>query len=154
MSNNFEGINIGGLGFTFKKNPEIVSNIINNFRKFLVKICDDLDENENGLFFIIDDNGLSKTHDFANWHKWLFETLAFYNEYTPLVFSLVTYPAKFDKLCEQNPSFPRMFNLIEIDKLDDKYIKQFFINNFENLNVEFEKEQYLDDMVYYFGECL
>ena len=49
----------------------------------------------------------------------------------------------------QNPSFPRMFNLIEIDKLDDEDIKQFFINNFENLNIEIEKEQYLDDMVYY-----
>ena len=150
ISNNFEGINIGGFGFTFKKNPEIVSNVKNNFRKFLVEICDDLDENENGLFFIIDDiNGLSKTSDFANWYKGLFETLGFYNKYTPLVFSLVTYPAKFNQLCEQNPSFPRMFNLIEIDKLDDEDIKQFFINNFENLNIEIEKEQYLDDMVYY-----
>ena len=123
LSYNFEGINIGGFGFTFKKNPEIVSNIKNNFRKFLVEICDDLDENENGLFFIIDDvNGLSKTPDFANWYKGLFETLGFYNEYTPLVFSLVTYPAKFDQLCEQNPFFPRMFNLIDIDKLDDEDI--------------------------------
>lgn len=71
---------------------------------FLVEICDDLDEN--GIFLIIDDvNGLSENSDFANWYKGLFETLNFYNEYVPVVFSLVTYPAKFDQLCEQNPSF-------------------------------------------------
>ena len=120
LSDTFGGVNICGFGFTFKKNPEIVSNIKNNFREFLVEICDYLDENENGLFFIFDDvNGLSRTPDFANWYKGLFETLEFYNKYTPLVFSLVTYSAKFDQLCEQNPSFPRMFNLVEIDKLDD-----------------------------------
>ena len=42
-----------------------------------------------------------------------------------------------------------MFNLITIDKLDDEDIREFFINNFNKLNVKFEKEQYLNDMVYY-----
>ena len=50
---------------------------------------------------------------------------------------------------QQNPSFSRMFNLITIDKLDDEDIREFFINNFNKLNVKFEKEQYLNDMVYY-----
>ena len=140
----------GGFGITFNEKPEIISNVKENFREFLIEICDDLEENENGIFFIIDDvNGLSETPDFANWYKGLFETLGFYNDYIPIVFCLVTYPAKFDQLCEQNPSFSRMFNLITIDKLDDEDIREFFINNFNKLNVKFEKEQYLNDMVYY-----
>ena len=150
FTNRFSGLSFGGFGITFNEKSEIVSNVKENFREFLIEICDDLDENENGIFIIIDDvNGLSETPDFANWYKGLFETLGFYNDYVPIVFCLVTYPAKFDQLCEQNPSFSRMFNLITIDKLDDKDIREFFINNFQNINIKFEKEQYLDDMVYY-----
>ena len=89
----------GGFGITFNEKPEIISNVKENFREFLIEICDDLEENENGIFFIIDDvNGLSETPDFANWYKGLFETLGFYNDYIPIVFCLVTYPAKFDQL--------------------------------------------------------
>ena len=42
-----------------------------------------------------------------------------------------------------------MFNLMTIDKLDDEDIKQFFIDRFKSINVNFEKEQYLEDIVYY-----
>ena len=148
FSKRFSGFNFGGFGFTFHEQPDIVNNVKNNFREFLIEICDELDEN--GIFFIIDDvNGLSENADFANWYKGLFETIGFYNEYVPAVFSLVTYPAKFDQLCEINPSFIRIFNLITIDKLDDEDIRGFFIKNFNNLNITFEKEQYLEDMVYY-----
>lgn len=45
--------------------------------------------------------------------------------------------------------FSRMFNLITIDKLENNDIREFFIKNFNNLNITFEKEQYLEDMVYY-----
>ena len=146
----FGGVNFGGFGISFNEKTEIVRNVNENFREFLIEICDELDDNEKGIFIIIDDvNGLSETPDFANWYKGLFETLGFYGDYIPIVFCLVTYPAKFDQLCKQNPSFSRMFNLISIDKLEDNDIKEFFSKNFQNLNIKFEKEQYLNDMVYY-----
>ena len=148
--NRFGGVNFGGFGISFNEKTEIVRNIKENFREFLIEICNDLEDTENGIFIIIDDvNGLSETPDFANWYKGLFETLGFYGDYIPIVFCLVTYPAKFDQLCEQNPSFSRMFNLITIDKLDDNDIMEFFSKNFQNLKIKFEKKQYLNDMVYY-----
>ena len=123
ISSRFGGINLGGVGFTFHEKPEVARNIKYNFKEFLVEICDELDKTENGFFIIIDDvNELSETPDFANWYKWLFETLYFYNMYIPLVFTLVAYPDNFDQLCEYNPSFSRMFNLIQIDKLDNEDI--------------------------------
>jgi len=149
IAGRFSGINFAGFGISLSEKQEVAGNIKENFREFLVEICDKLDD-ERGIFFIIDDvNGLSKTPEFANWYKGLFETLRFYNDYVPAVFCLVTYPAKFDQLCEHNPSFPRMFNLITIDKLKDSDIREFFMNNFSALNITFEKEQYLSDMVYY-----
>ena len=100
-------------GLKFKDHSEIVEYVENNFIEFLVEICD----NEvNGIFFIIDDvNGLSKTPEFSNWYKGLFETLEFYKKYVPVTFSLIAYPTKYEQLCKQNPSFPSMFNLITLD---------------------------------------
>ena len=148
--NRIEGIKISEFGFKFRDHPEIAENIKNNFIEFLVEICDNLDDDINGLFFIIDDiNGLSETPEFTNWYKGLFETLEFYNEFVPATFTLVTYPAKFDQLCEQNPSFSRMFNLIDIGRLSDGEIKEFFINTFENSNIMIENEDFIDEMVYY-----
>ena len=78
--NRFEGFEI-----SFQEKTEIVSNVKENFREFLIEICDDLDDNEKGIFFIIDDvNGLSQTPDFANWYKGLFETIRFYGDYIPI----------------------------------------------------------------------
>ena len=145
----FEGFNFGGFGFTFRQQPEIVINIKDNFIEFLKETCDNLND-YNGIFIIIDDiNGLSETPEFANWYKALFETLEFYEENIHIVFNLVTYPAKFDQLCEQNPSFSRMFNLIIMDKLDDNEVCDFFKTNFNSFKIKFENEQYLKDMVYY-----
>lgn len=145
----FEGINVKGVGFTFRQQPEIVVNIKDNFIEFLTDICENL-ESYDGIFIIIDDvNGLSETPEFANWYKALFETLEFYEEDVPMAFTLVTYPAKFDQLCEQNPSFSRMFNLITMDKLEDEEVHDFFKTNFNSSNIEFESEQYLNEMVYY-----
>ena len=75
--------------------------------------------------------------------------MEFYEEFVPIAFTLVTYPAKFDQLCEQNPSFSRMFNLVIMDKLKDKEVHDFFKTNFDSSNIEFESEQYLKEMVYY-----
>ena len=144
----FDKIDIWGLGFEFRQQPEIVSNVKNNFIDFLVEICSDLKDYK-GIFIIIDDiNGLSETPDFANWYKALFETLEFYAEHVPIVFNLVTYPAKFEQLCEQNPSFPRMFNLIEIDRLDDDDVKLFFENTLSKFSMDFT-QQYFQDMIYF-----
>ena len=45
--------------------------------------------------------------------------------------------------CVKNPSFPRMFNLINSDKLDDKDIKDFFDDIFQKSGITFKDEKYL-----------
>ena len=147
--NHFQEIDIQGFGFKFKDEVEIVDNIKKNFIEFLVDLCDNL-EDKSGIFIIIDDiNGLSDTPEFANWYKALFETLDANDEFVPISFTLVTYPHKFDQLYDHNPSFSRMFNVINIDRLDDGDVEEFYTEIFEKYGVFFEKKQYLDDMVYY-----
>lgn len=146
---NIDEINIKGVGISLKNKPELVGNIKNNFADFLINTCKEL-KDKKGIFIVIDDiNGLSDTPDFANWYKGLFETLYFDEEVIPVSFSLVSYQDKFEKLCNQNPSFARIFNLIEIDHLDDEDIKEFYLDTFCRYNIKFSEDKYLNEMVYY-----
>ena len=146
---NIDEINIKGVGISLKNKPELVGNIKNNFADFLINTCKEL-KDKKGIFIVIDDiNGLSDTLDFANWYKGLFETLYFDEEVIPVSFSLVSYQDKFEKLCNQNPSFARIFNLIEIDHLDDEDIKEFYLDTFCRYNIKFTEDKYLNEMVYY-----
>ncbi|MBR0271304.1 MAG: hypothetical protein IJQ68_04835 [Methanobrevibacter sp.] len=121
----------------------------NNFADFLLNISKSLKE-KNGLFIIIDDiNGLSKTSEFPNWYKGLSETIDFSDNFVPVAFTLVSYKENFNKLTTLNPSFSRIFHLIEIDHLNDEDIELFFIENFEKYSIRFENKKALKHMVYY-----
>lgn len=146
---NIDEINIKGVGISLKNKQDLVGNIKNNFADFLINACKEL-KDKKGIFIVIDDiNGMSDTPDFANWYKGLFETLYFDEEVIPVSFSLVSYQDKFEKLCDQNLSFSRIFNLIEIDHLDDEDIKEFYLDTFNEFNIKFKNDELLNEMVYY-----
>lgn len=103
-----------------------------------------------GIFILIDDiNGLSDNIEFTNWYKGFFERLDFNEEYVPAVFTLISYPKEFDNLCDINESFSRMFQLIEIDNLEDGEIEEFFKDTFKEFNMEFVDDKSLSSLVYY-----
>lgn len=146
---NINEIKLPGIGLSLDNKKDFVKNVKNNFADFLLNISKSLKDN-NGIFLIIDDiNGLSKTSEFPNWYKGLSETIDFSDNKVPIAFTLVSYRENFNRLTEHNPSFSRIFHLIEIDHLDDDDIKTFFIDNFEKYNIEFEDEKPLQEMVYY-----
>ena len=142
-------ISIKCVGISLKDKPDLVGNIKNNFQDFLINICKEL-KDKKGIFIVIDDiNGLSDTPDFANWYKGLFETLYFDEEFIPVSFTLVSYRDKFEQLCDQNLSFSRIFNLIEIDHLDDEDIKEFYLDTFNEFGIKFTNDEFLNEMIYY-----
>ncbi|WP_407378947.1 AAA family ATPase [Methanobrevibacter sp.] len=142
-------IKLPGIGISLKNKEDFVENVKNNFADFLLNISKSLKE-KNGLFIIIDDiNGLSKTSEFPNWYKGLSETIDFSDNFVPVAFTLVSYKENFNKLTNLNPSFSRIFHLIEIDHLNDEDIELFFIENFEKYNIRFENKKALKHMVYY-----
>lgn len=82
---------------------------------FLVEICENL-KDFRGIFIIIDDiDGLCEYSNFPTWYKATFETLYIYNEFIPIAFSLVGNHEVYNRFYDLNPSFPRMFNYIEIN---------------------------------------
>ena len=62
---------------------------------------------------------------------------------------MVSYRENFNKLTQHNPSFSRIFHIVEIDHLDDADIETFFVENFSKYNITFENEKSLMEMVYY-----
>ncbi|WP_458404594.1 ATP-binding protein, partial [Methanobrevibacter sp.] len=146
---NINEIKLPGVGISLDNKKDFVKNVKNNFAEFLLNISNSLKDND-GIFLIIDDiNGLSKTSEFPNWYKGLSETIDFSDKKVPIAFTLVSYRENFNKLTEHNPSFSRIFHLIEIDHLDDDDIKTFFVDSFEKYDMEFEDNKSLLDMVYY-----
>ena len=147
--NSINEIKLPGVGISLDHKPDFVKNVKNNFADFLLNISNSLND-YNGIFLIIDDiNGLSKTSDFPNWYKGLSETTDFSDNEVPIAFTLVSYRENFNSLTQHNPSFSRIFHIVEIDHLDDEDIKTFFVENFSKYNITFENEKSLMEMVYY-----
>lgn len=89
-------------------------NVKTELKDFLIDNCGELPKGY-GLFIVIDDvNSLSDNEKFTHWYKWLFETLTLKEYYLPVVFTLISSPEAFEKLCLINESFTRMFHLIEL----------------------------------------
>lgn len=141
-------IKVAGFGFSLEKHGHLIQDIKGNFSKLLIEICENF-ENK-GIFFIIDDiNGLSDNVEFTNWYKSLFESIQFNEYHVPVIFALISYPKEFDNLCLINESFSRIFKLIEIDKLENEEIEEFFKYSFENMGYRFNNDKSLNAMIYY-----
>lgn len=148
--NTIQEFKIAGTGVSLKDTNDLIQNIKNHFADFLIKTCEDLPE-DYGIFIVIDDlNGLSENEEFTNWYKGFFETMDFNEYHLPIIFTLISYPEEYERLCDLNESFFRIFNIIEIDNLDDKDIAEFFKSSFEEIGIEFEDEvESLQPMIFF-----
>ena len=141
-------IKVSGLSISLETHNDLVVDIKNNFAKLLIEICQNFEDK--GIFFVIDDiNGLSNNLEFTTWYKSLFESIHFNQYHIPAVFILISYPEEFDNFCLLNESFSRIFKLIEIDKLENDEIEEFFKFSFENLGYTFKDVNSLNTMIYY-----
>ncbi len=136
--NTIQEFKVAGTGVSLKDTNKLIQNIKNHFADFLIKTCEDLPE-DYGIFIVIDDlNGLSENEEFTNWYKGFFEIMDFNEYHLPIIFTLISYPEEYERLCDLNESFFRIFTLIEIDNLEDKDIADFFESSFEEVGIEFE----------------
>lgn len=150
VSEYVEGFNVNGTGMKLREyNPDkLITHIKNDFPEFLIKISENLTDNNKGAFIFIDDlNGLSDNLEFASWYKRSFDTLNFADERIPIAFCLVSYPEEFNNLADINPSFTRIFERIIIDHIDDEDIEEFFETVFNDQDIIFDDDGSLEAMV-------
>lgn len=123
------------------KNDELIS-YVNNFHDLLKEITEEIKDEKNGLFIILDDiNGLTDNPRFADWYK-SFEDSAQvkYRENLPVFMMLVGYKEKWDALKKHNESVLRIFRKSDIDLLSNEEVDYFFEENFKNLNISVDRD--------------
>ncbi|KZX14100.1 ATP-binding protein [Methanobrevibacter filiformis] len=144
-----KSVGFAGANLELNNDKETINHIKDNFAFVLEDIISKF-EDKNGLLIIIDDiNGLSDDTKFSNWYKSFADTLSTrFGGNIPLAMILAGYPEKLEKLHQHNPSFTRIFKHIEVEKLTDYEIREFFIKNFQISNIKIEKSA-LDIMVHF-----
>lgn len=141
FKDNVESVGIWGTNIKFRPKNNIITHIKDNFSFFLADIIMQF-EDKKGLFIIIDDiNGLSNTPKFANWYKSFADTLSTeFKDGVPITMMLSGYPEILEVLYSHNPSFTRIFKHIEVEKLDNVEINEFFTKLFKKNNISISQE--------------
>lgn len=138
LKDSIETVGFGGLNIKFKPSKNELKNIKDNFAFYLIDLINNF-KDKDGVFIVIDDiNGLSDTPDFANWYKSFADTMATSIDFVPIGIMLTGYPEKLEALYNHNPSFNRIFRHNEIGSLEKGDIKNFFIKNFNSVNIQIE----------------
>lgn len=140
---NIESVTVNGgvVNATFNPNKEELENITRKFPETLKNIVDNIHEEKNGIFIILDDiNGLTENADFANWYKSFNDTVAIkYQNDFPVFMMVVGLREKRIALYNHNESFMRIFKPSEIVPLEDEEVEVFFKNTFKLAEIKVEK---------------
>lgn len=150
-----ETIGIAGLNIKFKPPVEDLQVITNEFPKILVKVLNEIKNEKNGLFIILDDiNGLTDDPTFADWYKSFVDTVGtkYVDIKFPVFLMLVGLPEKREALLSHNESFMRMFHVTEINRLSDEEVKQFITSTFDQIGYDIEIRA--KDLIVYYSSGL
>ena len=151
FENKIQQIDLFGVAISFHPTAEDTRELVNNFPEALVNIAEKIKTEKKGLFIVLDDiDAISKTPEFANWYKSFVDKVATHFDYFPISIMLIGLPEFRDNLSRNQPSLMRVFRVVEIQKLQEKEVKDFFLRAFSKVNIAVE-ESAMEIMVNYSG---
>jgi len=134
-------VDIFGISVSFNPPAEDLKELVRNFPEALYEVIKKIKDQKKGLFIAMDDiNGLAENKDFADWYKSFVDETATHYQKFPVFIMLIGLPEKRDKLAKLQPSLMRIFRPIEIEKLNDDEVKEFFIKAFNKAGMKVEEE--------------
>lgn len=134
---------VGMFGISVKFDPprEDLTVLVRNFPDVLGNLVASISEKKSGLFLVLDDiDGLADTPDFANWYKSFADSVATHFPSFPVLVLVVGTTDKRDDLAEQQPSLMRVFQPVDIPRLGDGEVGDFFVKAFGEAGMEIEEE--------------
>ena len=136
-----DSVEFVGAKIRFKPDEETSRDLVASFHYILNELVGEFDDKD-CIFLIIDDiNGLSQQEEFVNWYKRFADTIEVDNTFDlPLYILFAGYPEKFDNLVLQDLSFGRIFHHEEITNLEDRDVRQFFVNAFDSVGMNCEND--------------
>ena len=143
---------VGVLGIVeveFTPTSKELEHIVRNFPAALGGLIQSIKDDRKGVLIILDDiNGLAESAPFANWYKSLVDTIA--TQYMPFPAMIVVsgLPEKRRQLADHQPSLLRIFRLVDLERLSDEEVRDFFANAFGEAGMSIEDDA-MNEMVAY-----
>lgn len=136
-----EKIGLFGISVTFAPPKPQLEELVKAFPMALNTLLEKIRKGKEGLFIALDDiNGLVEKAEFANWYKSFADEVATHFKDFPVFIMLIGIPEKRDTLSNLQPSLMRIFRVIEIEKLSDEEVQQFFSQAFATAGMQVETE--------------
>lgn len=134
-------IDLFGVSVSFAPPQDDLKELVRGFPEALWNISERVHEERKGLFIVLDDiNGLAKRPDFANWYKSFVDYAATHYKHYPVLIMPTGIPAIRDALSSHQPSLMRVFRVVDIAKLSDAEVRDFFQRAFEKVNMTVEPD--------------
>ncbi len=134
-------VGVMGINLSFNPPPDKLNDITRNFPEAIKTVYSEIKESNKGIFIILDDlNGICKIPSFALWLKGIVDYIATHYSDLPLLMMIIGISEIRKELSNHQPSILRIFEVIEIEKLSDSEVEDFFQNSFRKQNITLEKE--------------
>ena len=134
---------LGVIDLEFRPAPEELSRLSDNFPEVLGEFIAHITREKSGVVIVLDDiNGLAESTRFANWYKSFVDTIATNRNYQkyPALFMLCGIPERRFQMIARQPSVARIFRVLELERLSDEEVRDFFIRAFESISVTVEDD--------------
>jgi hypothetical protein len=139
LGNHVKQIGLFGISVAFAPPEEGLRHLVRKFPQALANILNEVKDSKKGLFIVLDDiNGLAEKAEFANWYKSFVDEVATRRTEFPVMIMLTGLPEKRDSLSNLQPSLMRIFRAVEIEKLSDEEVRDFFLAAFEKAKITVE----------------
>lgn len=134
-------IGLFGISLSFNPSEKDLKEVTRNFPLAIYELLKRIKNKKNGIFIILDDiNGLAEKKEFANWYKSFVDTITTHYKDFPVFIMILGTPDKRDKFADLQPSLMRIFRIIDIEKLSDVEVKEFFVKAFKKVNISINKK--------------
>ena len=134
---------VGMFGVSVKFDPprEDLTGLARNFPKALGNLVASISKRKSGLLLVLDDiNGLADTPYFAHWYKSFADSVATHSPSFPVLVLVVGTMDKRDVLAAEQPSLMRVFQPVDIPRLGDGEVEEFFVKAFDGVGMKIEDD--------------
>ncbi len=134
-------VGLMGIKVSFHPPSQDLSQMAQQFPQVLGELLARIANDQKGVVIVLDDiNGFAETNTFARWYKSVVDEVATHFPAYPALIALSGTPERRDQLARHEPSLLRVFRLIELERLSDDEVTDFFQRAFGQADMSVSDE--------------
>ena len=141
FGNHVQEIGLLGIPLKLDIQDRDLAALRHDFVPAMKRLLEQIGKHKRSIFLILDDiNGLSTSHEFANWLKSTVDEIATVQDGPNLCILIVGLEERRHELAAQQPSLARVFELIRIAPWSNEEVASFYRNSFQSAGAETTEE--------------